>query len=270
MQDIKNDRSQFTFSTNLPKKIWIYTNYDCNLSCRYCVAESTPRSTRQAIPVETAARLVDEAVVLGFEAVYFTGGEPFILDEIFAMLNYAAQRLPTTVLTNGMLLYGKRLDKLNKISKDNLILQISLDGSCPEQHDTFRGEGSWVKTVDALKRLLENGFRVRLSTTETAANTGHLDEICAFHLQLGIPEQDHVIRPLARRGFSQEGMEISKESLTPEITINADGVFWHPLSTDPDLKVRTNIFPLIDAVNQLQGELNALNSTAQAEMNSFQ
>jgi sulfatase maturation enzyme AslB (radical SAM superfamily) len=26
-------------------KLWLYTNYDCNLSCSYCVAESTPAAT---------------------------------------------------------------------------------------------------------------------------------------------------------------------------------------------------------------------------------
>jgi len=38
----------------------------------------------------------------------------------------------------------------------------------------------------------------------------------------------------------------------PEITINNDGIFWHPLSSDPDLLLRTDSFPLVEAVLKIQ------------------
>jgi len=254
----------------LPMKLWIYTNYDCNLSCSYCVAESTPRAPRRAIPLQTVIPIIDEAVDLGVEQIYFTGGEPFILNDIYEMLDYAAQHLPTTVLTNGMLLSKKRLENLKAVRRDNLVIQVSLDGSCPEQHDPFRGKGSWVKTVAGIKLLHENGFKLRISTTETAANTDHLDEICAFHTAMGIPEEDHIIRPLAKRGFSKIGLEVSKKTLIPEITVNADGIYWHPLSTDADLLVQERIFPLVEAVEKIKHELDAIHSGSQDEMQTFQ
>ena len=89
-----------------PWKLWIYTNYDCNLRCSYCVAKSSPNAPRRAIGLANAKQLVDEAVALGFEHIFFTGGEPFILPDIYAMLAYASARVPTTVLTNAMLLRG--------------------------------------------------------------------------------------------------------------------------------------------------------------------
>jgi MoaA/NifB/PqqE/SkfB family radical SAM enzyme len=252
------------------KKLWIYTNYDCNLRCAYCVAESSPRALRRALSLDTIQRLIDEARALGFEHVYFTGGEPFLLNEIYAMLAYSSQRLKTTVLTNAMLFHGKRLESLCAIQNDNLLLQVSLDGSSPEQHDPYRGEGSWVKTVDGIHALIQQGFRVSLSTTQTPANTDHLDDICAFHQSLGIPEEDHIIRPLARRGFSQEGLEVGKRTLVPEITVNVDGVYWHPLSTDPDMLVTEQILPLADAVCQVRRELETMAEVSPAQLNTFQ
>jgi molybdenum cofactor biosynthesis enzyme MoaA len=41
--------------------------------------------------------------------VFVTGGEPFVLDEIYAIVAYASARVNATVLTNAMLLRGKRL-----------------------------------------------------------------------------------------------------------------------------------------------------------------
>jgi MoaA/NifB/PqqE/SkfB family radical SAM enzyme len=256
--------------SDLPLKLWIYTNYHCNLACSYCVAESTPRAPKRTISLDLVKRLVDESRALGFDHFYFTGGEPFLLDDIYEMLAYASQRAATTVLTNAMLFNGRRLERLDEIRNDRLIVQVSLDGGSPEQHDPYRGQGSWQKTVEGLQTLLARGFKARLSTTETPANTAHLDEICAYHLGLGIPEEDHFIRPLAKRGFSQEGMQVCKANLVPELTVNDRGVYWHPLSTDPDMLVSEQIFPLAEAVEKAQAEMKALRQASQVEMNTFQ
>jgi MoaA/NifB/PqqE/SkfB family radical SAM enzyme len=239
-------------------KLWIYTNYDCNLRCSYCVAKSSPNAPRRAIGLANARRLVDEAVELGFTDVFFTGGEPFILNEIYDMLAYASARVKTTVLTNAMILRGPRLEKLDAIANDNLIVQVSLDGGRPEHHDAYRGAGAWAKTVEGIKLLQVRGFRVRLSTTETPANAAHLETICAFHRSLGIPDEDHFIRPLAKRGYSKEGLELGMGNLVPELTVNLDGVFWHPLSTDADMQVSKKIFPLASAYERVKQQLDIM------------
>jgi MoaA/NifB/PqqE/SkfB family radical SAM enzyme len=183
-------------------RLWIYTNYDCNLRCSYCSVESSPTAPRRALSLAAIRQLVDEAVSLDFSEVFFTGGEPFILDEIYEMLAYAAARLKTTVLTNAMLLRNRRLGRLRAVKHDHLIVQVSLDGARPELHEANRGAGSWTRTVEGIKALQANGFRVRLATTQTPANSAHLAEVCEFHRALGIPEEDHLIRPLAKRGSS--------------------------------------------------------------------
>src|SRR5688572_19152378 len=99
-------------TTAFPWKLWLYTNYDCNLRCAYCVAKSSPNAPRRALGLATVTRLVDEAVALGFDHVFFTGGEPFILNDIYDMLAYASARVTTTVLTNAMILRGSRLERL--------------------------------------------------------------------------------------------------------------------------------------------------------------
>ena len=103
------DSSEAALTTERPSltKLWIYTNYDCNLSCTYCVAESGPRTPRRVLDLETVQRVVDEAVALDFSHLYLTGGEPFLLDDIYDMLAYASARAQTTVLTNGMLFNSK-------------------------------------------------------------------------------------------------------------------------------------------------------------------
>lgn len=253
-QDRKQDCSQVPSVSN---KLWIYTNFDCNLWCTYCVAESSPRTTRRALSFEEIQQLLDEAEPLGFERLFFTGGEPFILDDIYIKLAYASNRFPTTVLTNAMLFHGKRLQKLRNIANDNLSIQVSLDGAQAEHHDAYRGEGTWVKTVDSIKQLKADGFHVCISTTETQANKTQIDELRAFVHELGIAEQDHFVRPLARRGFSEEGLEVGVDDLLPEVTVSADGVYWHPLisPSDGDMLVSRQVSPLAKAVECIQKRL---------------
>jgi MoaA/NifB/PqqE/SkfB family radical SAM enzyme len=250
-------------------KLWIYTNYDCNLRCSYCVAKSSPNAPRRAIGLANAQCLVNEAVALGFDQVFFTGGEPFLLNEIYNMLAYSTARLKTTVLTNAMVLRGPRLDRLCAIADDNLIVQVSLDGGRPEDHEAYRGKGTWAKTVEGIRLLQERGFRVRIGTTETPVNSMHLKELCDFHRALGIRDEDHFVRPLAKRGYSREGLELNMGNLVPELTVNLDGVFWHPLSTDADMQVSKQIFPLATAVGRVQRQLDAIARMGSAPLMTF-
>ena len=227
-----------------------------------------PERATAAIGAANAARLVDEAVALGFAEVFFTGGEPFILPDIYNMLAYSSARIRTSVLTNAMLLRGPRLEKLSAIN-DNLIIQVSLDGATAAQHDAYRGKGSWEKAVAGIELLLARGFTVWLSTTETPANSAHLDDICALHRSMGIPDEQHFVRPLARRGNSREGLEVHRGNLAPEVTANLDGVFWHPLSTDADMQVSKKLFPLADAVASIQATLEVMAQTGEAPQLTF-
>jgi len=243
--------------SSLSPKLWLYTNFDCNLRCSYCVAKSTPSASRRPLGLTNVRRVVDEAVALGFRDLFFTGGEPFILDDIYEMLAYASTRVSTTVLTNGLLLNGRRLDRLCDGASENLRVQVSLDGSRPEEHDPCRGEGTWARTVASVEGLLARGVQVAISTTETPANANHIGELQRFLGGLGIPAEEHLVRPVAKRGFSSEGLELSRDDLEPEMTVTVEGVYWHPLAFpgDVDLLVREEIFPLSSAVEGIEREL---------------
>jgi MoaA/NifB/PqqE/SkfB family radical SAM enzyme len=240
-------------SEELLDRLWIYTNYDCNLSCSYCVAESFVGAERNGLALPQVCRLIDEAAEIGMTVLFFTGGEPFILHDIFMMLHYGLERMRVTVLSNGILLKGQRLQQLKALPyRERLTIQISLDGSNAATHDFYRGSGSWQKAIDAIRRLKAEGFHVRLGTTQTPENSHDRAAMCRLHRVLGIPDDDHIIRPLVRRGFSVKGMAISLPALEPEVTVNRHGVYWHPVATDSDLLITPRIFPLREAVEQIK------------------
>jgi hypothetical protein len=96
-------------------RLWIYTNFHCNLACDYCCVSSSPRAEPRVIGIAEFAELVDAAEAAGVRELYLTGGEPFLLLDLDERLRVSAPRLPTTVLTNGMVFtgeLGRRLEAL--------------------------------------------------------------------------------------------------------------------------------------------------------------
>ena len=128
-------------SVLFPARLWIYTNFDCNLACAYCSVASSPQAPRRRLGPERFAALVDEAVAAGVDEVYVTGGEPFLEHDLVDMLLYASERLEVVCLTNGMLYRGRRRRELERLAgRAGLTLQTSLDGT-EAAHDAQRGRG---------------------------------------------------------------------------------------------------------------------------------
>ena len=239
-----------------PPRLWVYSNFDCNLACEYCVVASSPRARARRLSLERFQALVDEALEEGFGELYVTGGEPFVHPDAAAMLDYAAERLPTVVLTNAMLFSGRRRRELEQLAGRgrDLVLQSSLDGARPETHDRWRGEGSWQRAIDGLRYARTLGLSLRVAMTETPDNRDEVAELGELLAGLGIEGEDFAVRPLVQRGFAEdvsEGVEISEGVMVPELTVTADGVHWHPVGADlgssPDFLVAEGEVPLAEA-----------------------
>jgi sulfatase maturation enzyme AslB (radical SAM superfamily) len=241
----------------LPARLWVYTNYDCNLSCSYCLVSSNPWAERRGIGLARVERLLEEARGLGVREVFFTGGEPFVLPEIYPMIAAATPHFVTTVLSNAMIIRKGRLEKLLAVNHPNLRVQVSLDDAEPGVHDLYRGAGSWKRALEGIRLLQASGVQVRIATTVTPECEPRVPAVRAFVRDvLGVADEHHIVRPLLKRGFAETGLEVGKSNLVPELTVDADGVYWHPVGTDADLLVTSELLPLRAAIERI-GELAA-------------
>jgi pyruvate-formate lyase-activating enzyme/TusA-related sulfurtransferase len=227
-------------------RLWLYTNFDCNLHCDYCCVRSSPSAPRRELGLERIRRVTREAAELGVKEIFVTGGEPFLLDNIGDILLCCSAAAPTTVLTNGMLFTGPRAEALRALPRDRVVLQISLDSATPHLHDLHRGPGTWARTREGIQRVRDLGFRVRLAATVSADDEA--EDFREFLDAEKIAEEDRVIRRIALRGAAAEGIALSRADLVPEVTITAEGVYWHPVGAeDADLLVTSEIFPLAES-----------------------
>ena len=58
-------------------------------------------------------------------------------------------------------------------------------------------------------------------------------------------------------------------NLMPEVTVNLDGIFWHPLSTDVDMQVSRKFFPLAASVERIQHQIDEIARTGSSKLMTF-
>ena len=220
-------------SALFPPRLWVYTNFHCNLACDYCSVASSPQARPRRLGPERFAALVDTAVDEGFTELYVTGGEPFLDPDLVDMLLLATERLDVVCLTNAMLYRGRRAEQLRRLTgRDRLTLQTSLDGADAASHDVLRGRGSWQRAMEGLDLAVSIGLPVRVGMTETEHNAGQGDALRRLLAGRGVPPDQVAVRPLIARGHSAEGMTIGEDDTVPELTVTADGWHWHPAGAD--------------------------------------
>jgi MoaA/NifB/PqqE/SkfB family radical SAM enzyme len=239
----------------------MYADYHCNLACSYCLTESAPKAPQRVIDRTRMLEIAGEAAQLGFTDLGVTGGEPFLLPWLPQALAEMSQHLPVLVLTNGTLFTRRRIELLRVLSGRSVAMQISLDRPDPDDNDAMRGRENFHKVVDAVPRLLERGIRVRIATTVESIEDAELDRLCALHRSLGVPDEDHIVRPIVRRGRAIDydlGVTARPVDLPAELTITVDGAFWSPFGPtvhngvlDTDLLITRTTRPLSTPANAL-------------------
>ena len=134
----------------------------CNLRCRHCFISCAPdnHSFWFMTRGQVAAALA-ESVPLGVKEYYFTGGEPFMNHEMCGIIEDTLELGPATVLTNATLLPGRTVRELARLSagsRYSLELRVSLDGVTPEMNDAIRGDGTFARCIEGVRRLVGAGF----------------------------------------------------------------------------------------------------------------
>ncbi|MEM5882767.1 MAG: radical SAM protein [Candidatus Aenigmatarchaeota archaeon] len=134
----------------------------CNLNCKHCRRGNENKNSE--LSFGQGVKLLKEAKKLGIEIFNFSGGEPFLRDDIFHFIDMASNFFKEVVVTtNGTLITEKLARRLSGYK--NLRLSISLDGY-GKDHDRFRGtKGVFREVVDGLKFLKKNNIRFSVKFT---------------------------------------------------------------------------------------------------------
>jgi radical SAM protein len=166
--------------------IWEVTQ-SCDLACKHCRAAAQPIAHPDELSNEEGKALIDQIADMGVPIFVFTGGDPMKRKDVFELIRYAAGKGVQVALTPSATPLLTR-DSIFKLKEAGLVrLGISLDGSSPEIHDTFRGlPGAWARTIQAIEWANEAGIPIQVHTTISRHNAHDLDNLCALFEKLAI------------------------------------------------------------------------------------
>jgi hypothetical protein len=213
--------------------LWFNTGTLCNLTCRNCYIESSPRNDRLAyLTVAEVTTYLDEIARdrLPTKLIGFTGGEPFMNPDIIAMLEAVLSRgLDALVLTNAMKPLRKLRAGMLMLKErygNRLTIRVSIDHHDPAIHEQERGRRSWAPTLDGLSWLAANGFRLDVAGRRFTGETEQSlrDGFAALFAAHAIPVDAY--DPVRLMLFP----EMNPERDVPEITTAC----WGILHKSPD------------------------------------
>jgi len=192
------------------KECWLHITNRCNLECRHCMFESSPRQ-RDELQREDCGRILREAYGLGCRLFFFTGGEPLLAGAFFSSVQDILRFSDThvVVLTNLSLL-PETQDFFRLLPQDRLHFQVSVDG-LGSNHDALRGPHAFRQLSNNLAILRRLGFPATLSMTVTRQNVEEMGEIIDFAARQGVSNVHFLW--LFRKGNAAEGLFVDPDTI---------------------------------------------------------
>lgn len=172
----------------MPRKVDIDLTARCNLRCKYCYFFENPGIEYSDLSTAEWIRFFEELGSIGVMDVCLAGGEPFIRKDLKQILNsVVSNRMRFSLLSNGGLITDDIAAFIKKTGRCNSV-QISIDGSRAEIHDTGRGKDSFDGAVRGLKILQDHGIKVAVRYTIHHFNVDDLASAAKFLIEdLGLP-----------------------------------------------------------------------------------
>ena len=210
--------------------LWFNTGTLCNIECKNCYIESSPKNDRLVyLTFDEVKLFIDEAIDnnLKTKEIGFTGGEPFMNKDILKMVDYALEKkFKVLILSNAMKPMLNKKDELLKLRHPNLTIRVSIDHYNKTKHEEVRGKGTYEVMMKGLNWLSKNNFNFALATrllwdeSENNLRQNFQEFINTYQLNLDAYSNKQLVT------FAEMDEKID----TPEITTDC----WGILNKDPN------------------------------------
>lgn len=167
--------------------IWEVTRA-CALKCLHCRAEAQYRSDPDQLSHEEGRALIDRIALMNHPLLVFTGGDPLMRPDLFELARYAIEEKGLSVSMTPSATPRVTRSAVEKAKEVGLSRwAFSLDGSCAEIHDHFRGTaGSYDTTMRGIGYLRELGIPIQVNTTVSRYNLHDLEAISEKVKEMGV------------------------------------------------------------------------------------
>ena len=161
-----------------PRHVDLEITSRCNLRCRYCYYFDNPAQQYHDLPTDEWLKFFDELGQCAVMDVTLQGGEPFIRKDLPSLIEGIVEnRMRFSILSNGALVDNEIAAFIADTNRCDTV-QVSVDGSCPEIHDTFRGNGSFEKAIQGIHTLRRHNVNVDGSSHHSSIQCQRSGKYC--------------------------------------------------------------------------------------------
>lgn len=163
---------------------YLHVTHHCNLNCIGCYSAVDARNARRDLTLDELRGIIDALADAGCRHVVISGGEPFLRDDLAAIVAYVRERgiASVDVLTNGTAVTP---EKLAAIAPYVGRVSVSFDGPNAEAAPVIRREPLFDRLVAAVEMIREAGIAPHIIPTAHAGNIDALGEYVALADSLG-------------------------------------------------------------------------------------
>ncbi len=166
-----------------PRTVDLEITNSCNLSCRYCSHFTSAGDVERDLPIEEWIEFFQELARCTVMSVTVSGGEPFYREDLPEILEgIAHNRMRFNILSNGTLLTDEMAAFLASTGRCDGV-QVSIDGSVPITHDSFRGEGNFRRAMEGIGILKKHNIPVQVRVTIHRENVRDLENVARLLLE---------------------------------------------------------------------------------------
>ncbi|MFB6117103.1 radical SAM protein [Halosegnis sp.] len=180
----------------------------CSLACDHCRADAVEQRHPDELSTAEGKRLIDQVAAFDPAPVLvFSGGDPLERPDLFDLLDYATERVPTAVTpAPTAALDRETVTRFADLGVRRMAL--SLDGATPARHDGFRGEsGSFAAVQQAAAWAADVDLDVQVNTTVTATTAPELSAIADRVAELGAVMWEVFFLVPTGRGATLKGLD---------------------------------------------------------------
>ena len=171
-----------------PRSVDLAITNRCNLRCKYCSHFTSAGDVSQDLPKEEWLRFFEELNRCSVMNVTLEGGEAFCREDLRELIEgIVRNRIRFNILSNGTLITDEIAAFLGATRRCDGV-QVSIDGSVPITHDSFRGEGNFFRAMEGIKTLRKHGLPVPVRVTIHRHNVRDLEAVARLLLEeVGLP-----------------------------------------------------------------------------------
>lgn len=244
---------------NLPLRVMFELTYKCNFNCKHCYVPEGYRETGE-LKTKEVFSILDQLADIGCFYLGFTGGEPFMREDINDILWYARKNgFEIIIYTNGSLLDKQMIKDLQRLRPNKV--DITIPCMTKTAFERIVGvAGSRDKVFKNINLLHRHGINLGFKTCVLKENEKEISDIQKFAHSLGALHRldtmlsrrlDGSDEPYLYRGSLKKALQDSRD--------NTEKIDCYVVTTKQEKKQAKGLFTCGVGVSQAaitpQGEL---------------